>query len=213
MLASFDYAQIYITNISLASSSIMALLKSNFETGKKTTMELHHRQYNVKNASLESLTNSALSDIKEIQPDVLATGVYVWNESFINSIFETLHKTSNKPKYIVFGGPQITYSPKGILEKQYPYTNFFIRGYGEESLLHLLNNIQKHENNDVAQFANIDGVHVRDQPDMGIKSPYQLSSMPSPLIYPGLVNHKGTMPFLLFSKKKNIIRNKIHSLK
>lgn len=195
MLASFDYLRPKDPNISLASSSIMALLKSNFESGKETTMELHHRQYNVKNASLETLMTSALSDIKEIQPDVLATGVYVWNESFINSIFETLHKTSYKPRYIIFGGPQITYSPKGILEKHYPYTNFFIRGYGEESLLHLLTNIQKHENKDVAQFGNINGVHVRDHPDMGIKSPYQLSSMPSPLIYPGLVNHKGTMYF------------------
>lgn len=194
MLASFDYVRPKDPNISLASSSIMALLKSNFEPmGKETTMELHHRQYNVKNASLETLTNSALMDIKEIQPDVLATGVYVWNETFINSIFETLHQTPNKPKYVIFGGPQITYSPKGVLEKHYPHTNFFIRGYGEESLLHLLNNIRKHESKDASQFENINGVHVRDQPDMGIQSPYQLSSMPSPLMFPGLVSHKGMM--------------------
>ncbi|ODM99751.1 hypothetical protein Ocin01_06922 [Orchesella cincta] len=108
LLTSFDYVRPKDPNISLASSSIMAYLKTAFDSKETSkTLSLHCRQYNVKNAALEKLSARVMQDIKELKPDIIATGV---------------------PKYIVLGGPQITYNLKGTLEKFYPYGDFFIRG-------------------------------------------------------------------------------------
>lgn len=193
LLTSFDYIRAKDPNISLASSSIMALLKAKFETGKTPTMQLYHRQYNVKNAEFATLVGAAFSDIEEIKPDVIATGVYVWNEAFITPLFEKLQQSAIRPKYVIFGGPQITYSAKGTLENYYPNTDFFIRGYGEESLLQLLTNLQISKANLSAKMLEIDGVHMRGSMDRGIKSQYKLSELPSPLLSPGLIKHKGTV--------------------
>ncbi len=57
-----------------------------------------------------------LTNIKEIRPQSIGTGVYVWNEVFVSYAFQQMAKQlklEQKP-FIILGGPQVTYSFKGM---------------------------------------------------------------------------------------------------
>jgi radical SAM superfamily enzyme YgiQ (UPF0313 family) len=67
---------------------------------------------------------------------VVAIGAYVWNEPEVQWLLPALRRSGFRGP-IVLGGPQISYAPPGIDEK-YPDADFFVRGYGEDALVRLL---------------------------------------------------------------------------
>lgn len=194
LFASFDYVRAKDPSMSLASASIMAYLHSQFGNQQhQHSLSLNHKRYNVKDADLMETMTEVLDDIQQLQPDILATGLYVWNEPMVVHILKRIQETSYKPKYFILGGAQITYSPKGMLEASYPFGDFFIRGYAEESLGKLLKKLIKQSDAYHQTSFNIDGVHAKGEIDKGLKSPYQLHTLPSPLSSPKLFVHNGNL--------------------
>jgi hypothetical protein len=113
-LASFDYLRPKDDDISLAASSILAHLMKQFESSE--AIQIFHRQYNVRRAEAQLVTDKFLQDVSSIKPDILATGIYVWNENYVCNAFDRLDtgRGIGIPSQVttILGGPQITYNPK-----------------------------------------------------------------------------------------------------
>ena len=102
----------------------------------------------------------------------LAMGAYVWHEPETQTLLDQLRK-HNFPGRIILGGPQVSYTKRG-LEDFYPQADVFIRGYGEEALARLwLSNQDK---------SAIAGVHYAGEPDLGLSANIDLENLPSPYL-------------------------------
>lgn len=71
--------------------------------------------------------------------DFVGISVFVWNRRFINALISFIRKKNSNIK-IILGGPQITYSTDRELKEEYPRANYFVRGFGEKSLVQILKN-------------------------------------------------------------------------
>jgi len=98
-------------------------------------------------------------------PDLLALGVYVWNESHVQEIIKTVRNRGFKGS-IVLGGPQISYVGKGDLVGLYPRADYFIRGYAEDSFKKLLYHLYTKGDRSLPK-----GVHKSGTVDLGETSP------------------------------------------
>lgn len=100
----------------------------------------------------------------------VALGAYVWNEKSTQAVLTDL-KRMKFPGRIILGGPQVSYVKKN-LEKYYPWTDIFIRGYAENALVKLL------QSSEPAPF--IKGIHYANTPDLGLSAVAELDDLPSP---------------------------------
>lgn len=123
------------------------------------------------------VSNKVLS----FQPDLIALGAFVWNESHIQKIIWILRDKMKFKGKILLGGPQVTYAPTGTLERFYPKVDFFIRGYGEISLYQLIRNFL---DNNFKKLVEIPGVHIAGTVDLGLQSERSrdLQSLRSPYL-------------------------------
>lgn len=99
----------------------------------------------------------------------VAIGAYVWGESLLRVVLTRLRAAGFNGR-IVLGGPQISYATGG-LEALYPEADAFIRGYGEEALVHLLRS---------PAGAPLPGVHWAGNPDRCTQAQVDLERLPSP---------------------------------
>jgi len=102
----------------------------------------------------------------------LALGAFVWHEPSTQKLLDAL-KAAKFPGRIILGGPQISYTKKGI-ERYYPQADVFIRGYAEHALAQLM--LSK------TLKPAIIGVHYAGEPDQGKSAAIDLESIPSPIL-------------------------------
>ncbi len=99
-----------------------------------------------------------------------ALGAFVWNETFTQEIIKTLKHKHRFPGTIILGGPQVSYVKQG-LEQYYPEADVFIRGYAEDALSRLF-----------SQEEPVQGVHFAKYKDLGLSTPVELETLPSPFL-------------------------------
>lgn len=109
----------------------------------------------------------------------VAVGVYVWNEQQTQTLLRELRRGGYGGR-IILGGPQISYSGRGI-EVLYPEADVFVRGYGEAALVALTA---------TAERVTMTGVHVAGEPDREEIARVDLRSLPSPFLS-GLIELTG----------------------
>ncbi|PKN30889.1 MAG: B12-binding domain-containing radical SAM protein, partial [Deltaproteobacteria bacterium HGW-Deltaproteobacteria-20] len=83
----------------------------------------------------------------------IGIGVYVWNDHLVRRLLAAL-RTKGLTGRIILGGPQISYSGRG-LEALYPEADVFVRGYGEDALCELVQHPGRV----------VEGVHLAGAPD------------------------------------------------
>ena len=99
---------------------------------------------------------------------IVGVGAYVWNEAETQALLGSLRARDCD---LAVGGPQVSYAPRGTLERLYPSADLFVRGYGENALGELATG---REPNDIT------GVHVAGGPDAGRLASANLDALPSP---------------------------------
>lgn len=87
------------------------------------------RHENIEEALYKKIYSLQLKEI-----DTIGVSSYVWNEYLINPMLDKLRTLGFVGK-IVLGGYQISYSNQRKIKDEYPKTNIFIFGYGEQSFL------------------------------------------------------------------------------
>jgi radical SAM superfamily enzyme YgiQ (UPF0313 family) len=98
----------------------------------------------------------------------IGIGVYVWNDHLVRRLLAAL-RTKGLTGRIILGGPQISYSGRG-LEALYPEADVFVRGYGEDALCELVQHPGRV----------VEGVHLAGAPDMCSHAAIAPASLPSP---------------------------------
>ncbi len=117
------------------------------------------------------ITVAILKETEGIPPaevDV-AFGAYVWGEALLQDVLRRLRGSGFRGR-LILGGPQISYSGRG-LERIYPDVDAFVRGYGEEALATL---------GTQAKPQPIPGVHWAGTPDALAQAVVNLEALPSP---------------------------------
>lgn len=99
----------------------------------------------------------------------VAFGAYVWGEALLQDVLRRLRASGFRGR-LILGGPQISYSGRG-LERIYPDVDAFVRGYGEEALATLVATARLHP---------IPGVHWAGTPDALAQAAVNLEALPSP---------------------------------
>eukprot|EP01133_Synstelium_polycarpum_P001365 gene1365-1567_t len=106
-----------------------------------------------------------------------AFGAFVWNETHLTGILDKLEKHPQRSKVkILLGGPQVSYAPKGTLERYYPTADYFIRGYAEDAMTRTVEEFIGSGDS----LDRIDGLHMAGQEDLGKQAKLELDHAPSP---------------------------------
>ena len=88
-------------------------------------------EYTINNES-----GTILGDLYKRQPDVVGFSCYIWNFNMVTDLAREFHKLMPDVP-IWFGGPEVSFDARNILDKQNAVTGIMI-GEGEETFLHLL---------------------------------------------------------------------------
>jgi radical SAM superfamily enzyme YgiQ (UPF0313 family) len=165
MLVALDWIRPKDPPMSLGVASIKAMLDYRAVPNITASWSVTNADFHPKRITQYILENCD-------QHTDLAIGSFVWNENAVQKILKTLRKEGySKP--IILGGPQVSYVKSG-LEALYPEANIFIRGYGEEAVVNLMQRTES--------FAPISGVHYAGQPDLGLSATAKLDDLPSPFL-------------------------------
>src|SRR6056297_2387413 len=104
---------------------------------------------------VEETINRPIDKIVEVifreNPQVVGFSCYIWNISTVLKISDTLKKIMPKLK-IILGGPEVSYTPKEILENN-ESIDYIVCGEGEVAFPKLLNNIKRNVNNTIQGVA------------------------------------------------------------
>ena len=104
-----------------------------------------------------------LSKIYRQKPDVVAFSCYIWNFNHILSLCQNI-KQANENIKIVLGGPEVSYSPREIMQKN-NFVDFIISGEGEVTIKELFDAISQNKS------YNIDGVTYRKGSEIIVNNP------------------------------------------
>jgi radical SAM superfamily enzyme YgiQ (UPF0313 family) len=120
---------------------------------------------------VEGVVQAILREVQDEDPtDVdVAIGTYVWGEDLLQQVLRLLRASGFRGR-VILGGPQISYSGRG-LERIYPEVDAFVRGYAEEALATLAM---------TAQAQPIAGVHWAGTPDVLGQTEVNFEALPSP---------------------------------
>ena len=126
---------------------------------------------NAMKRDIEGIADAVLEAAADSSPDAtdVALGAYVWAEEIIQGLLPLLRRRGFTGR-VILGGPQVTYAGTG-LDQIYPDADLFVRGYGEDALCRLVQNVDPSQ---------IDGVHVVGTPDVCLQSRIELDALPSP---------------------------------
>lgn len=165
LLLSFDWTRPKDPPMSLGQASILAKLQQESVPVIAKSWSVNQPQFNI---------DQVVSDIMTYADDQtdIAMGAFVWHEPQTQALLSAL-KNNRFPGKIIMGGPQISYTKKG-LESYYPQADIFIRGYGEDALAKLLQS--------TLSKPSIAGVHYAGEPDLGFSANVELEELPSPYL-------------------------------
>eukprot|EP01031_Cornospumella_fuschlensis_P027199 gene27199-32864_t len=174
-LTALDWTRPKDPPLSLGHASILAL-------ARQKGVDVHEKSWAVNSESfhVDKVVENILSN-DNTPETILAFGVYIWNEQYIQEILTKL-RDSNYLGQVVLGGPQISYT-KANLESFYPQADVFIRGYAEQALVDL---VQKSTSLSKAtpgtDLPVIPGVHYANTVDTNTKATVSLEDLPSPYL-------------------------------
>ncbi|MBO5212212.1 MAG: DUF4080 domain-containing protein [Clostridia bacterium] len=101
-----------------------------------------------------------IKHLLEAEADMIGFSAYIWNIGKLISISKRIKK--QKKVKIFFGGPEVSYNAKEVLEKN-PHIDFIISGEGEEPLAKVCDNVS---------YRDIEGLCYRDGDNVMEKEPY-----------------------------------------
>ncbi len=83
--------------------------------------------------------HQVIESVLVYQPDFIAWGVYIWNETQTQQLLQAIdqHRPTTK---VILGGPQVTFAEHG-LDQDYPRADFFIKGAGEQPFTWLIDQL------------------------------------------------------------------------
>lgn len=165
ILIEFPWGREKDPRVPLGHASLLATLQAN----EKIIVHSIVREINHPTFSIEEVFEEIRTLTQHHRNIDIGIGVYVWAEVAIQKLLPML-KTLDTEVRIILGGPQISYSSKG-LEEIYPDADVFVRGYGEFALLDLTLN---------KEIQNPLGIHLAGQEDMLAQTSVNIELLPSP---------------------------------
>ncbi len=138
-LVSLDWIRQKDPPMSLGHASILAAMKQNKLINENLILSSFDININGNDSLRNQIHFNEFCDeitlkVVKTQPDLIAIGVFIWNEIFVQRLLMSLRKKFNYKNKILLGGPQITYARVSTLEHYYPTVDYFIRGYAEDTL-------------------------------------------------------------------------------
>ncbi|CAG8692648.1 4534_t:CDS:2 [Funneliformis mosseae] len=154
-LVSLDWIRSKDPLTNLGHASILSTLQK-YNSHQVTFLNNH--RYSVKNClDVDGFSENVVKNLVVDEPDLVAFGVYIWNELHTQLILKKFRKRMKQVDHvsigfagkgsgegkimidylrkplILLGGPQISYAPINTLENYYPDADLFIRGYAEKA--------------------------------------------------------------------------------
>ena len=117
---------------------------------KKYIEENSNEKIKIYESSINNNIQKIIRDIVEYEPDNIFFSVYIWNVDMVFKITKELKKILPNKK-IILGGPEVSYNPDEILEKNLEIDGILI-GEGENVLLNFL----------TKDIKDVKGVYYRD---------------------------------------------------
>ena len=117
---------------------------------KKYIEENSNEKIKIYESSINNNIQKIIRDIVEYEPDNIFFSVYIWNVEMVFKITKELKKILPN-KRIILGGPEVSYNPDEILEKNLEIDGILI-GEGENVLLNFL----------TKDIKNVKGVYYRE---------------------------------------------------
>ncbi|KNE56516.1 radical SAM domain-containing protein [Allomyces macrogynus ATCC 38327] len=169
-LVSFDWRRAKDPSLALGHASLSAALRHAFPRDQVTITDL--------TCNLANDTDNprhVLDRLLDTDPHVAGFSTFVWNDRHVQHTIRTARARGWRGT-VVLGGPQISYAPRGTLERHY-YEGFdyAVRGYGEHALVDLVRALAKGK-----PPSAIHGVHAFGTPDRGEQARVDLNTQPSP---------------------------------
>lgn len=103
---------------------------------KKYVEQNSSEKIKIYESSINNNIQKVIRDIVEYEPDNIFFSVYIWNVEMVFKITKELKKILPN-KRIILGGPEVSYNPDEILEKNIEIDGILI-GEGENVLLNFL---------------------------------------------------------------------------
>jgi radical SAM superfamily enzyme YgiQ (UPF0313 family) len=183
-LVSLDWIRQKDPPMSLGHASILAAMKQNKLINENVILSSFDININGNDSLRNQIHFNEFCDeitlkVVKTQPDLIAIGVFIWNEIFVQRLLMSLRKKFNYKNKILLGGPQITYARVSTLEHYYPTVDYFIRGYAEDTLTKTVLSLCLDKK---IELTNIAGLHLANTTDMGIQSKTTLENLPSPFL-------------------------------
>lgn len=137
LIISFDLIRKGESNKPLAIASILSFLKNDCRYGDEFQAEhISINMFDVCDKGRVEKIASSFSHIDFTKIDYIALSAYIWNEYLTNDLIKHLRTSFGFTGEIILGGYQISYSNNPQIE--YPDCQYFISGYGEQSLLDVI---------------------------------------------------------------------------
>ena len=137
LLISFDFIKDGEPNTSLAIGSIISYLHSKKEYGVEFVAK--HHTINMYSLNKNTTSIEIAKEIKYLEIssfDFIAISAYVWSEKYVNDLMHILRIEYLFTGKFILGGYQISYSNNPLVE--YPNCEFFVDGYGEDTVYQIL---------------------------------------------------------------------------
>ncbi|CAG8524282.1 8478_t:CDS:1 [Diversispora eburnea] len=189
-LVSLDWIRKKDPPIALGHACIKASLIQSF-TSSKLLVNDHTINLFQNTLPFDKLCSSIVQQILSTSPDLIAFGVFVWNETHTQRVLNHLRNEHKYQGLLLCGGPQISYAPKRTLEQHYPQVDYFVRGYAENAMVDFVQcKIEQKDRKDQLSTLNmIQGLHIANTPDRGTQASVDLDSSESPFqTSPPLIN-------------------------
>lgn len=127
--------------------------------------------------TINNYAEDIVQDLYTRNPDVLAFSCYIWNIELIRKI-STMIRLINPDIKIIFGGPEVSYNPSQVLERN-PQCDIIVSGEGEKTSALLYKRI-----NDNTDFKEINGISFRNENGEVVvnppASPMNMDNLPFP---------------------------------
>lgn len=118
----------------------------------------------------DQIVRRLLDEIQRLGPNTdLAIGVYVWSEDVVTALLKNIRNRGYRGR-IILGGPQISWAEPGV-DRLYPEADVFVRGCGEEALVHLAYGRPASE---------FQGIHLKGDFDLADRATIDLGKIASP---------------------------------
>lgn len=167
ILVSLDWTRTKDPRIPLGQASLLAALQADERIDvQPLSFPVNAEKFDPKYV-LEAILNRTVG--WEANAVDVGIGTYIWNEEYVQFLLAQLRARGFRGR-IILGGPQISYSGKG-LESLYPQADVFVRGYGEEALVSLALSSEPRP---------IKGVHYAGTEDLELTAEVDLETLPSP---------------------------------